>query len=69
MEETLTNMPQVFLEREASQVREELDILHGLADRFRSGSRVSALSTVKRCARLISRMGLSSCSISSPSRN
>lgn len=45
--ETSANLPQVFMDKEMKQVKEELDELNELSNRFRSSSKVSY------CARLL----------------
>ena len=41
VEETLSRLPQVFLEREVVNVKEEMEKLNELSNRFRSSSKVS----------------------------
>ena len=41
IDETWANLPQVFIERETVDVKDELDKLKGLSNRFRSSSKVS----------------------------
>ena len=43
MEEIQSNLPQVFLEKDVKTVRQELDQLTDLSDRFRASSKVGQI--------------------------
>jgi hypothetical protein len=43
IDESLASLPQVFLDKEISNVQEQFGLLRGLSDRFRSTCRVSPL--------------------------
>lgn len=65
IEEMLANLPQVFLEKEMPRVKEELDTLNELSNRFRSSSRVCTDEHMAVLS-LTFRMDWNSCLISLP---